>query len=233
MARIGNYLTDDNVTGSDKVLGTDTSGSTKNYELDSIANYFSKANSIAVAGQAIYQYKSELDGITHAEFTTNDGAGGNNILMSAISDIVIYKSVTGTDGDRSGVLRHILNDRFTIYGVSDANDYYDYEVTRIEDHPEVANAYKVTLVPIEGSATATFSREDYYAIKTVGGDKTYTHNQRSASASWVITHNLGKYPSVAVQDSAGTDVVGEVEYNTTQKLTITFSSAFSGTAYLN
>ena len=61
----------------------------------------------------------------------------------------------------------------------------------------------------------------------------YTHNQSSSSASWVITHNLGKYPSVAVQDSAGTDVVGEVEYNTTQKLTITFSSAFSGTAYLN
>lgn len=234
MARIGSYLTDDNVTGDDKVLGTDSGGSTKNYELNSIADYFSKANVIAVGGQVIYEYKSDSVNMTHAEFTSNDGAGGNEILMSAITDLVVYKSISANSGgDRSGALRRILNDRFTIYGISDPNDYYDYEVTRIEDHPEIANAYKVTVVPIEGNAASRFTNDDYYSIVAESGDKSFTHIQSSSSATWVITHNLGKYPAVAVQDSAGTDVFGEVEYNSIYKLTITFSGAFSGSAYLN
>ena len=36
MARIGTYTTDTDVSGSDKVLGTDTTNTTRNYTLDSI-----------------------------------------------------------------------------------------------------------------------------------------------------------------------------------------------------
>ena len=234
MARIGDYVTDTNVTGTDKVIGTDSGGSTKNYDLDSISDYFSKANAIAVGGQVVYIYKSDSVNMTHAEFTSNDGAGGDGIAMSAIQDLVVYKSINGNNnGDRSGALRRILNDRFTIYGISDPNAYYDYEVTRIEDHPEIASAYKVTVAPVEGNDSSTFSNNEYYSIVAESGDKSYTHIQSSSSATWVITHNLGKYPAVAVQDSAGTDVFGEVEYNSIYKLTITFSGAFSGSAYLN
>jgi hypothetical protein len=65
------------------------------------------------------------------------------------------------------------------------------------------------------------------------GDLTYTHPQGPASDVWVITHNLGKRPSVTVQDSAFDAVDGDVFYNDTNTLTITFSAAFSGVAYLN
>ena len=232
MARIGSYLTDDNVTGDDKVLGTDSSGSTKNYELDSIADYFSKANVIAVGGQVIYEYKSDSVGMTHAEFTSNDGAGGDGILMSVIDDIVINKAVRNNLAVTE-LLKRIFDGRFRIYGVTNADDYYDYEVTRIEDHPEVTNAYKISVVPISGNANSTFSDEDYYAFSPATGDKTFTHTQGSASTTWVITHNLGKYPSVSIQDSAGSDLVGDIDYNSDRKLTITFSGAVSGTAHLN
>lgn len=232
MARISSYPTDDNVTGSDKVLGTDTGGTTKNYELDSIADYFSKNNNIAVGGQVIYVYQTGALSLTEGLFTVNDGGAANNTAMSVIQDIVINKAVKN-NMPVSELLKRIFDGRFRIYGVTDADDYYDYEVTRIEDHPEVSNAYKVSVVPISGNANSTFSDEDYYAFSPATGDKTFTHTQGSSSATWVITHNLGKYPSVSVQDSAGTDVVGEVEYNTENKLTITFSGAFSGTAHLN
>ena len=66
-----------------------------------------------------------------------------------------------------------------------------------------------------------------------GGDKAYTHPQGTASDVWVITHNLGKRPSVTVQDSAFDAVDGDVFYNDANTLTITFSAAFSGVAYLN
>jgi len=70
------------------------------------------------------------------------------------------------------------------------------------------------------------------------GDITYTHNQTSTSDTWVVTHNLHRFPSVTVVDSAGSIVVGTVVYNSNKQLTITFFSsgsalAFQGKAYLN
>lgn len=56
--------------------------------------------------------------------------------------------------------------------------------------------------------------------------------QEASSASWNISHNLDGFPSVTVVDSAGTVVVGEVTYNSTSSITVTFQSAFSGKAYL-
>ena len=53
MARINTYTTDANITGTDKVLGTDTGGATKNYTLQGIGDYFSQNNIITVAGQVV------------------------------------------------------------------------------------------------------------------------------------------------------------------------------------
>src|SRR5574337_238515 len=36
----------------------------------------------------------------------------------------------------------------------------------------------------------------------------YVHNQAVASAMWNIPHNLGGYPNITVEDSAGTVVEG-------------------------
>lgn len=65
------------------------------------------------------------------------------------------------------------------------------------------------------------------------GDKSYRHDQMTPSDSWLVTHNLNKFPSVAVQDSAGTNVTGAVEYISANQLRIGFAGAMSGTAYLN
>lgn len=41
-----------------------------------------------------------------------------------------------------------------------------------------------------------------------GDDLNFAFTQNVASDLWMIQHNLGKYPSVSVADSAGTEVVG-------------------------
>lgn len=61
----------------------------------------------------------------------------------------------------------------------------------------------------------------------------YVHVQGVPSTVWVIPHNLGRYPSITVVDSAGTVVRGDEEYTSINVITLTFSSAFSGEAYLN
>lgn len=61
----------------------------------------------------------------------------------------------------------------------------------------------------------------------------HVHEQESASASWSITHNLGRCPSVTIVDSAGTEVVGDVQHVTSNEVHLTFAAPFSGKAYLN
>ena len=53
------------------------------------------------------------------------------------------------------------------------------------------------------------------------GDITFTHNQNSTSNTWVITHNLNRFPSVTVVDSGNSIVIGTVVYNSNKQLTIT------------
>jgi len=60
----------------------------------------------------------------------------------------------------------------------------------------------------------------------------HEHIQGVASTTWVITHTLGGKPSVTIVDSADTHVFGEVVYNSTTQVTVNFSAAFSGKAYL-
>lgn len=62
---------------------------------------------------------------------------------------------------------------------------------------------------------------------------THIHSQITASATWTIVHNLNKYPSTTVVDSADTVVIGQIEYVSLNELKIIFSGGFSGKAYLN
>lgn len=61
----------------------------------------------------------------------------------------------------------------------------------------------------------------------------HIHTQNQASSQWTITHNLGKFPSVSIVDSAEEEVIGEVQHNNNNSLTVKFTAAFSGKAYIN
>jgi len=69
-----------------------------------------------------------------------------------------------------------------------------------------------------------------YVLKS---ELTYIHTQIASSSTWVINHGLHRYPSVTIVDSGGTRVVGETIYNSIDQITVNFSAAFSGEAYLN
>lgn len=64
--------------------------------------------------------------------------------------------------------------------------------------------------------------------------KTFVFEQGIASVEWEIEHNLNKYPSVFVVDSAGTvQIPDTIQYDSENKMTLTFLAAFAGKAYLN
>lgn len=73
----------------------------------------------------------------------------------------------------------------------------------------------------------------YLPAASGGSDLHYTFTQSTAAQVWSITHNLGKFPSVAVTDSAGNQGFGDVHYIDANSLTVSFGGAFAGVAYLN
>lgn len=65
-------------------------------------------------------------------------------------------------------------------------------------------------------------------------DKTFVFEQGIATDTWTINHDLEKYPSVMVVDSAGNaQIPDEIEYISQTQIIVKFVSAFAGTAYLN
>ena len=70
-------------------------------------------------------------------------------------------------------------------------------------------------------------------IESMGGDRNFIYRQDTAQATWEITHDLNKYPSVSIVDSTNNVVFGDIEYIDLNHVKIYFSGAFAGKAFLN
>lgn len=92
-----------------------------------------------------------------------------------------------------------------------------------KDYTKLKNKPTINGVEVVGDLTS-----DDLAI-----DQTFVYDQNSPCDEWVIVHNLGRFPSVSVIDSAGTVVVGEIKYLDKNRIVCSFSAPFIGTAYLN
>lgn len=103
----------------------------------------------------------------------------------------------------------------------------------------VINEVTTSVVVNEVETSAIVLREKNNTVTVtgvIGGvslDANYVYTQSSPSAVWVVTHNLAKYPSVTVVDSAFNVVYGEILYDSINQVTITFAGAFSGKAFFN
>ncbi len=67
----------------------------------------------------------------------------------------------------------------------------------------------------------------------LGEDKHFTFIQNVASDVWEVEHNLNKYPSVTIVDSAENIVIGDIVYLDGNNVRLTFAAPFSGKAYFN
>ncbi len=58
----------------------------------------------------------------------------------------------------------------------------------------------------------------------------YVHAQGTPSNTWLIVHNLGRYPSVNVVDSAGDSWLANPHHLSVNELILEWDVSFSGTA---
>ena len=95
------------------------------------------------------------------------------------------------------------------------------------------NSGSIVATPGVNEKTLILNQQNGDNITIIWADTNYVHDQQVAASSWVINHNLGKFASIHIVDTAGDEIIGEVTYNTINRITVTFTSQVSGKAYIN
>ena len=149
-----------------------------------------------------------------------------------------------TAGDiASNIQANVVN--FTnILCATDTNVQVALETLDKHTHPEIASISaaiitldsvkqdKITLVGGSG-VTIVESPQDTWTISVSGTDTFFEYQQVTASTLWTVNHNLNRHPSVTTTNTTGGVINGTVTYINNNTVTIRFTPAKTGFAYLN
>jgi len=227
MARLNQYPLDGNIDKTDILIGSDNGGTTKSYRVSDIGKAISKFN-MSGQPQICYRYNkgSNLTGNLSIVNETNATK-----TFTSISSVVVSKFAFGETNTAENILLNMVGQEITITDIDNPNNFGSYTLDSATVLPSDNNFYTLALFNTGGAGNIVF--EQFYVMTSKKGDLSFVYTQTSAASEWVITHNLGKRPSVTIVTATDTTVIGEVTYNNDNKLTINLTSANSGKAYLN
>lgn len=233
MAKISNYSQDTDVTKNDKFLGSDSGGSTKNFSLESVSDFFKTTNAAGIVGQYVWQYKTTTPTNGQVKPTFSSGSTFTNLTSLLVSEVMY-----GGSNSIENILATLENQDIIIVDTANQNNFGIFTADTIVAVGG-SNNHTITLTN-KRSANGSFVADKYYSLMIFPGiGRTFTHHQNSASTTWTINHNLGKYPSVSLKFSSSDNVytnVGAfagVTYTNDNTITITLAASESGYAYLN
>ena len=234
MARIKTYSNDTVVVANDKWIGSDSQAkfATKNYTAQSVADFINeKGNQL----QSLrYKYKSTPP--RNPGTISFSPYKANNVPFSTITSWILSDSELKSPEDISSFYSEpLVGSDVLVTQCDDITQWAIYEWDSVTDVPNEKLFSNIGLSYRTGLG-GLINDEDYFIslLSYAGtGDLSFTYVQGVASTTWNIQHNLGKFPSITVIDTANTVVTGEYTYDDINNVTLTFSAAFAGTAYLN
>jgi len=227
MARISSYPLDITIQDTDAWVGSDSvSRSTKQYTALAVANYLNIKGKISISAQMVFKnvssnpgagdFTGPVDGsamtaITTMQLSTADVSGQDVV---AFMNYLVGSNILISEQNKISTFGHFLIDSYTV---------------------STAGFYTLNLTNIGGNGNVSDLLYYDFAVFQLSSQQspTFTFNQINASTTWVINHNLSKFPSITVIDTAGTVVTGEYTYTDNNNVTLTFSAGFAGKAYLN
>lgn len=157
-----------------------------------------------------------------------------NAKLHPVSTVERTALVSTLNSNDQGLIVYDKDETF-FYGW-DGNEFQRIGLSE-EEMEWLLEAYARSVMSVEVNSTTTERTVTLnYRDATSTSDTfdyAYIHNQLAPSSTWIVDHNLGKYPSVTIVDSSNAEVVGEVFFDSSNRVTLTFSAAFSGKAYIN
>ena len=229
MARIFTYNVDSTVDKTDKLLGSNANGDTRNFTIDGVREYFNQDSSAGASDELNYLYKSSSSS-TEGHMSTNTGS---TPAFSSISTIKLHEKANGLTSSVSSFFSEFVSKKIIIIDSTDLNKYGVYTVTAVNVDGGNSELYDLTLTYVSGNGS--FVNDNFYSILLFAGaqDLSFEFAQASAASTWTVNHGLGKFPSVTIKLSDGTVGQAAISHTNKNTLTISFSADTSGTAYMN
>ena len=88
MPRISNINLDTTVEKTDKFLGSNSGGATKNFQLSDVSKFFKNTNAAGIAGQLTYQYKTSSLSNGNMGVTFSSGSTFQNATSLKVSKYI-------------------------------------------------------------------------------------------------------------------------------------------------
>lgn len=229
---IGNaYRAYPDIKDNDVFLGTRAENrKTANFTAQSVADYLNANGKISIGGQMTWKFTTT----TPLQGTFSfPNLGGNGTPFSNISTLRLANKDLGEQRVVEFV-NYLIGTDILIAEQKELSFFGHYKIKGYAAD-STPGFHILTVEYLGGSGNLVMNAVYDMAIFNPfpNDDKNYVHTQNVASATWEVGHNLDKYASVVVVDSGNNVVVGEVQYNDANNLTITFSGAFSGKAFIN
>ena len=231
MPRISNINLDTTVEKTDKFLGSNSGGATKNFQLSDVSKFFKNTNAAGIAGQLTYQYKTSSLSNGNMGVTFSSGSTFQNATSLKVS-----KYIYGETDSFENLLDIFASSKILVIDVEDQDNYGVYNTTTVTQDGST-DFYDIAIS--QEKANGSLTNEKFYAIISIGGgsDKhsafTDYYEENTATNPWVVTHGLNKFPSVTVVNRNGVEVYAKVTHDDENNVTITFAGDTAGKAYFN
>ena len=233
MARISSYGVDSTPLNSDKMLGTNPDGTVKNFTLGDIAKHYSYTNAIGITGQITYLYENTGDRSASDAGTMHIATNSATKAFSSITTVKLSKFQYSGSNSLADFYSEFVDKDILIADIENQNNYGVYTCTALTQDSTNTDFYDLTLIYRSGNGNIV-NQYNYTVVLFAGAqDKDFTFTQSNGSTTWTIAHNLNKFPSVTVVLSSGDMGIADVTHQDKNNLTISFSVASSGKAYLN
>jgi hypothetical protein len=237
MARISTYALDTDITTNDKVIGTDSAGTiTKNYKVSDLFGFLNKSGIVQGHGSRYTYVRPSGKTITYGYFESAVDQGAT-VAFSALSNIKIHRNTLADQNiDVSDFYEGIETSMVLIKQADDTSNFGVYVWNSSTQNSSDTSLYDINLTYKGGSGSLEVEKDYLLSLLVFRVDDLDKHKavpQATPSATWSMNHGLNKKPSVTVVDANDNKVIGKVEYDDSNNVTIRFALPVSGIAYFN
>ena len=241
MARISSYPIDVDIQDNDAWIGTESSNRlTRQFTAQGIADYLNINSKIAISAQMVFKFV--IGGVAgNGDFTSPLDVNGLPTLK--FEDIVSIKlSIVSNSGMAvTEFVQYLNGSQILINQQQKIDEFGHYTITGYTDIVGEPNFKLLSLEHIGGTGLLVNSKTYDFAsfYRSNQGAPTFVFTQTAPAVAWgagtppVVTHNLGKFPSITVIDTGNTVVQGQYTYINNNTVALAFSAPFAGKAYLN
>ena len=227
MALIQSYPSYAPVNDGDRWIGTNsTTGSTRNFTAQQIADYLNINGKISISAQMIFKL---VDAGTPANGQFTGPANGVPIAPTTTLEV---SPLDVSGANTVAFMTYLVGNNILISEQNNINNFGHFTIT---SYTANGNVYTLALTPIAGNGNFDINKFYDFAVFTLSaqGAPTFIFVQGVPATVWNIPHNLGKFPSVSIINNNNIVINGEVTYIDNNNVQLNFSAGFSGSAYLN